>query len=57
MPASGLDFISAGYALVSFAAFDHVSREQRERCEHVEMVHYLTHAHDDALCLALDGGH
>jgi len=43
-------------ALHSFVSFEHVSREQRDRCKRVEMVHHLTHAHDDALCHALDTG-
>ena len=36
--------------------FTHVFKEQRDRCERVEMLHHLTHASDDALCQALDGG-
>ena len=44
------------HALRSFASFEHVSREHWDRCERVEMVHHLTHAHDDALCQALDTG-
>ena len=34
----------------------HLTKEQRERCDRVELVHYMTHAGDAALCRALDGG-
>ena len=35
---------------------EHVSREQRLRCDRVEVVHFLSHANDDVLCQALDSG-
>ena len=42
--------------LSMLAPFQFMTKEQRARCERVELVHYLTHAGDDALCQALDGG-
>ena len=36
--------------------FEFITKEQRARCDRVELVHFLTHAGDDALCLALDSG-
>eukprot|EP01036_Dinobryon_divergens_P034581 gene34581-44707_t len=44
----------AGFAFP--AGFEHVSAEQRARCDRVELVHYFIHVHDDVLCQALDGG-
>ena len=38
------------------APFEFITKEQRVRCERVELVHFLTHAGDDALCRALDSG-
>ena len=38
------------------SSFCHLSGDQRERCERVELVHHLTHASDEVLCQALDGG-
>ena len=44
--------VPAAFAVPS----DHVSREQRLRCDRVEVVHFLSHANDDVLCQALDSG-
>ena len=41
---------------VSYLAPAHVTREQRLRCDRVEMVHLLTHCSDDILCAALTCG-
>ena len=38
------------------SATQHVSREQRLRCDRVEVLHFLSHASDDVLCAALDTG-
>jgi len=41
-PAQSVMIPQSDHALHSFASFEHVSREQRNRCERVEMVHHST---------------